>query len=153
MTRGPPPEPTALRILRGNPSRRPLNRNEPHPQSDPECPKPPGFLFGHAADEWRRIGPELHANGLLTRLDTTTFAVYCTAYGRWRTAEEMLEKEDLVTPGSSRNKVTNPILKIAVEAARDVIRYGNEFGLTPSARARVRAGGQPVNSKFGDLLA
>jgi len=29
--RGPPPKPTYLRILEGNPSKRPLNRNEPQP--------------------------------------------------------------------------------------------------------------------------
>ena len=136
---GPRPTPTVLKLMRGNPGKRPINRGELRPTSAPTCPDPPGFVTGYAADEWRRVAPELHRNGLLTVLDETIFAVYCVTYGRWRLAEEMLAAEDLVAAGSTRNKVVNPILRIAVEAARDVIRYGNEFGLTPSARARVRA--------------
>jgi phage terminase small subunit len=44
-----------------------------------------------------------------------------------------------VVEGSTDNKVVNLLFKIAVQAARDVIRFGNEFGLSPSSRARVTA--------------
>jgi phage terminase small subunit len=37
--------------------------------------------------------------------------------------------------------VVSPLLKIAMQAARDLIKFGNEFGLTPSARAHVAADG------------
>jgi P27 family predicted phage terminase small subunit len=84
-------------------------------------------------------------------LDESTFAAYCQSYGLWRMAEEKLASEDLVAPGCER-KVVNPVLKIASQAARDLIRFGMEFGLTPSSRARVAAGGPPGPSKFGDLL-
>jgi phage terminase small subunit len=57
-----------------------------------------------------------------------------------------------MVPGE-RHKVANPLLKIAAQAARDLIRFGTEFGLTLSARARVAAGITQVPSKFGDLLA
>ena len=37
--RGPPPKPTALRLLQGNPGKRRLNDAEPKPkQSLPRCP-------------------------------------------------------------------------------------------------------------------
>ena len=56
--------------------------------------------------------------------------------------------------GCEGNKVQNPICRIAREAARDVVKYAQEFGMTPSARARVAAGMPPGSvSKFGDLLA
>ena len=48
--RGPPPKPTYLRILEGNPSKRPLNRNEPQPPPV-ETLDPPDYLGGHAATE------------------------------------------------------------------------------------------------------
>lgn len=36
---GPKPKPTAIKILEGNPGKRPLNLNEPKPQRiAPECP-------------------------------------------------------------------------------------------------------------------
>jgi P27 family predicted phage terminase small subunit len=89
----------------------------------------------------------------LTILDETSFAAYCSAYGLWRAADERLAQEDLMVPGE-RHKVANPLLKVAAQAARDLIRFGAEFGLTPSSRARVAAGmPPPSNSKFGDLLA
>jgi P27 family predicted phage terminase small subunit len=148
------PTPIKLRLLRGNPGRRPLLR-EPQPKSAPKCPSPPAHLSEYAVQEWKRVSGELWALGLLTILDETSFAAYCQSYGLWRLAEERLASEDLVAPGSERNKVVNPVLKIACQAARDLIRFGSEFGLTPSARARVAAGMPPsaTGSKFGDLLS
>ena len=66
--RGPPPKPTYLRILEGNPSKRPLNRNEPQPPPV-ETLDPPDYLGGHAATEWCRIVPGLSAMRLLTIAD------------------------------------------------------------------------------------
>ena len=38
-TRGRKPKPTALKVLEGNPGKRPLNENEPKPERKaPECP-------------------------------------------------------------------------------------------------------------------
>jgi P27 family predicted phage terminase small subunit len=140
-------------LLRGNPSKRPIPR-EPQPKSAKIFPSPPSFLSEYAVYEWNRVGPELWQLGLLTVLDETSFAAYCQSYGLWRMAEERLAGQDLVSPGCERNKVQNPLLKIAAQAARDLIRFGAEFGLTPSARARVTAGMPPgPPSKFGDLLA
>jgi P27 family predicted phage terminase small subunit len=82
-----------------------------------------------------------------------TFAAYCAAYGRWRLAEEMLAGAELLVDGSAGNRVPNPLIKIAQQAARDLIKFGNEFGLTPSSRARVRAGVPEDHGKFSGLLA
>jgi P27 family predicted phage terminase small subunit len=56
--------------------------------------EPPDFLSAYARDEWRRVAPELHRLGLVTTLDVALLAVYCTAYARWRTAEELLAGMD-----------------------------------------------------------
>jgi hypothetical protein len=40
--------------------------------------------------------------GLLRVLDLSTFGTCCVAYGRWRHAERMLAKEELVVEGSDR---------------------------------------------------
>jgi phage terminase small subunit len=44
-------------------------------------------------------------------------------------------------------------VKIAANAAKDMLRFAGEFGLTPVARARIAAGvyAQP-NGKFDGLL-
>jgi P27 family predicted phage terminase small subunit len=87
-------------------------------------------------------------------LDESSFAAYCCAYATWRIADERLAQEDIMVPGE-RHDVANPLLKIAAQAARDLIKFGGEFGLSPSSRARVAAGMAPPSStsKFGDLLA
>jgi P27 family predicted phage terminase small subunit len=148
-----PPVPLHLKIARGNPGKRPLNRNEPQPRRAAACPEPPSWLGEYAAAHWRRIAPNLWQAGLLTVLDETVLAVLCTAYGRWHEAEELLAAEEVTVPGSNKNKVVNPLLKIAVEAARDVCAYGREFGLTPSARVRLRAETPDGLGKFKGLLA
>src|SRR5688572_9415358 len=50
--RGPAPRPTHLRVLDGNPSKRPLNGDEPMPDGAPTCPT---ILDKEAKQEWKRI--------------------------------------------------------------------------------------------------
>jgi P27 family predicted phage terminase small subunit len=160
---GPPPTPLHLRMLRGNPGKRRL-RPEPEPAREPQCPDPPAFVTGYAADEWWRVAPELHRLGLLTVLDIMPLAAYCVSYRRWRQAEEALAKMAERDPDTGaliiKNQVghpqRNPLVKIAADAAADMLRYANEYGLTPVARSRLAAGvgAQPSGgSKFGDLIA
>src|ERR1700680_4917197 len=75
---GPKPKPTTLKLLTGNPGKRPLNDAEPQPLvGDPGCPS---WLDAEAKREWKRIAPELVSLGLLTILDRATFAAYCQAW-------------------------------------------------------------------------
>lgn len=75
--RGPSPKPTPIRVLEGNPSRRPINENEPKP-TDGTPPMPP-HLDRRARVVWRQIAPELSRLGLLTVVDGEALASYCTA--------------------------------------------------------------------------
>jgi hypothetical protein len=59
--RGRRPLPTAIKELTGNPGKRPLNLDEPHPPKIiPKCPK---HLDENARKKWRRISLELHRLG------------------------------------------------------------------------------------------
>ena len=109
-----------LRMLLGNPGKRPL-RLEPQPARSPQCPDPPPFVTGYAADEWRRIAPELYQLGLLTVVDTVALAAYCGAYARWRTAEKVLER---LAHGDGQK----PLRRISRDAAADMVRFARAFG-------------------------
>ena len=61
------PQPTALKELKGNPGRRPLNEDEPKPEV--HLPGPPSHLSPAARREWRRAGAFLVEMGLMTDLD------------------------------------------------------------------------------------
>ena len=161
--RGPRPLPTTLKLIRGNPGHQVLNKSEPQPKQAESVPEPPEFLTGYAADEWRLVVVELYRLRLLTTIDTSVLAAYCQAYKRWRTAEAIvatMAERDPVTQGLMiRTKkgfaAQNPLVLTAQAAARDMVRYAAEFGLSPAARSRITAadaGGQGV-SKFDGLLA
>jgi len=112
---GPPPQPTNLRILRGNPGKRPI-KPEPQPERPAEPPEAPAFLVDYARDEWCRVVGELHRLKLLTILDISSLAAYCTAYARWRRAAEALAKiEGLnsVPAGLMIKRAQNPLVRIA----------------------------------------
>jgi P27 family predicted phage terminase small subunit len=159
--RGPPPQPLHLRVLRGNPGKRALRR-EVEPPREPECPEPPPFLAAYACDEWWRTAPSLHRLGLLTVADVNPLAAYCQAYARWREAEEVLAEmkaRDPLTKGLLVKTVAgdarrNPLVKIAADAAGDMVTYAGHFGLSPVARSRLAAGinGQPAPGKFDGLF-
>ena len=77
-TRGRKPKPTALKLLEGNPGKRPLNDREPVPlKGDIKCPD---WLLPEAKKEWKRLAPALEAMGVLTMADLTAFEGYCQAY-------------------------------------------------------------------------
>ena len=63
-TRGRKPKPTALKVLEGNPGKRPLNDREPvPPKGTLKCP---AWLLPEAKKEWKRLAPALEAMGVLT---------------------------------------------------------------------------------------
>ena len=89
-TRGRKPTPTAIKILHGNPGKRPLNKHEPMPEKKaPTCPK---WLDDEAKKEWKRLAPQMEQLGILTEADRTAFASYCQAYSRWKEAEEFMTR-------------------------------------------------------------
>jgi P27 family predicted phage terminase small subunit len=146
--------------LEGNPGHRRIPTNELRPRCD-KIPKPPPFLIGIARQEWRRIAPQCFVLGLLTNLDVASLAAYCQAYARWVIAEtrcaEMAERDELTSglmiKTTNGNVVQNPLVGTARRAAADMVRYASEFGLTPSARARLALNAEtPRKSKFDGLI-
>ena len=72
---GPKKKPTALKILQGNPGRRPINMNEPKPGL-PNM-EPPFPLRRIAKKLWDKYVPILAKLGVITELDVENFAVAC----------------------------------------------------------------------------
>jgi P27 family predicted phage terminase small subunit len=158
MPRGRKPTPVQLRVLQGNPHRRPIP-NTPDPEISADVPEAPDFLYAHARDEWLRIAPELHRMRLLSRVDLKTLEAYCIAYGRWREVEEALAEartkgEGLLITSNKGRPMEHPLIGTSRRACFEVLRYASEFGLTPAARSRVSQGLSPISldDKFGDLL-
>ena len=138
MHAGRKPKPTNIKILEGNPGKRPLNEYEPKPlKKAPPCPK---WLELEAKKEWRRLAKTLEAMGVLTDADMAAFAGYCQAYARWKEAEERITDRGLVirTPSGYPQQV--PYISIAQQYLKLMQQFAEQFGLTPAARSRIIAG-------------
>lgn len=136
---GRPPKPSKIRKLHGNPSKRPLNDAEPEPKPPAKPPTPPTWLGKEAKKEYRRVAKELFALGLLTELDRTALAAYAVAYERWVKANAGIEEHSLVlVVGENCYMQQSPYVAIANAAAKEMKSFLTEFGMTPSARSRLR---------------
>ena len=137
-TRGRKPKPTALKVLEGNPGKRPLNGREPvPPRATLKCP---AWLLPEAKREWKRLAPALEAMGVLTMADLTAFEGYCQAYARWKEAEAFITQHGSIfqTPSGYVQQV--PQVSIAQQNLKIMQSFCSEFGLTPATRARIIAG-------------
>ena len=132
-------QPSKLKLLKGNPGRRPISEDEPRPLIPSCIPEPPIWLEAYAKDEWSVVGPELYRMGLLTVVDLTAFAAYCQSYARWRLAEEHMSENGNTVVEETGLERRVPQAIISQAALVDMNRFGSAFGLTPSARTSIHA--------------
>ena len=128
--RGRKPKPTALKVLEGNPGKRPLNDHEPiPPKGELKCPS---WLLPEAKKEWKRLASSLEAMGVLTMADLTAFAGYCQAYARWKEAEEFITQHGSIfrTPSGYVQQV--PQVSIAQQNLKIMQSFCSDF--RPDAR-------------------
>ena len=71
--RGPVPTPTKIRMLNGNPSRRPLPANEPQFASG--IPDRPYGMSAAARKQWDALVGEMASSGVLRRVDGGALAM------------------------------------------------------------------------------
>jgi len=133
---GPTPKPTALKVLEGNPGKRPLPKNEPQP-GDVTRIKPPSYLPPLAKKEWKVILPQLQALGLISDLDIYGLAAYCNAYATWVDALGEIKKHGSLVMSPNGYPMPSPWIKISRDALAEMMQWLKEFGMTPAARSRV----------------
>ncbi len=139
--RGPPPQPTRLRLLRGNPGKRRIDGREPQPKvQTPICPQ---WLSAKAKQVWRDVVPVLKEMRILARVDRDALTAYCQTHARWKAAEQFLDEHGEIYPvrdekGNVKRMRPYPQVGIAITLLQMVRSYEQEFGMTPSARTRVQ---------------
>lgn len=140
--RGPAPKATNLRILEGNPSKRPLNDNEPQPEAGAICPE---WLSEDAQEEWERLAPVLEACGILTKADQYTLAAYCEAVSGYKAATLAVAQRGMVMQGERQRKVS-PEMAAQRNYAEQMIKFGTKLGLSPGDRASIKVPGPKQQS-------
>lgn len=147
------PKPTALKLVAGNPGRRAMNAKEPMPRrAIPPCPE---HLDDAGQAAFSRLAALLDAMGVLTLADALALERLADIYS------EILECRELIArDGRTYRTVTqqgdtlikgNPAVGQLHAADVRFRAYLIEFGLTPSARAKVEAA--PDDGEGGNPLA
>ncbi len=141
--RGPAPKPTAIRMLEGNPGRRPFNEREPIALAG--APAMPRHLNADARREWRRLVPLLLTMRVLSESDGIALANLCQTYATLISAQRMMDKQ--IKAGASGLLIKtgtgyvqqSPLLGIINKQMTLLNTQLREFGMTPSSRSRIEA--------------
>jgi P27 family predicted phage terminase small subunit len=156
---GRPPLPAQVHLLHGNPSKKPEAELAQPNEPKVTIPDPPEFLSELAREEWKRIAPELEQLGLIAEVYMASLAAYCVAFADWARARAAIERLHAEAPdelggyvqmtASGYQQITARLV-VANQAEQRMLKFAQEFGLTPSSRTRVTMGGNPQLALFPD---
>lgn len=155
--RGRRAQPTALKIVRGNPGHRALPKDEPAPpEIDPPKPKHV-HQDAVASEEWDRLLDLTTMKGcrVLTVADGPMLEATVMAYSLYRAALETMRSEGTTfeTTNSAGAIVIKirPEVQIEKDAWRRYVNGLTHFGLSPATRSKVKTieGGRDALGEFG----
>ena len=142
--RGRKPVPSHLKVVSGNPGRRPINKSEPKPVRS--RPAAPSHMSGKAQETWGYVSAILDRMGVLTEADAIALEMLCEAY-----ADHLSARATLSERGSHYYETTNqsgdvmhrahPAVAVMQDADKRIKAWLAEFGKTPSSRSRLKADG------------
>jgi len=165
--RGPAPQPTAIRVLNGNPARRPLPAKEPNYVSG--VPDKPSGMSSGARRAWDALVAEMGPSGVLRLVDGGALEMLCEDIAMLETMRKGLAQmaREIVKQAKKQGKsvVGGPMVHLSrtIEGRRtlatirelsaQIIVQRREFGLTPASNSRVTAGGEgtfdPLEALYG----
>jgi phage terminase small subunit len=133
------PQPSALRVLRGNPGKRKPNANEPKPPAGSVTK--PRALSAEAALVWDELAPICLAMKTLTPADVRVFRTMC----------ELVATLDAVVKTKGSEAFNARLERDTAIALRP---YYALFGLEPVSRARIQVPQDPEKpeSKWAGVL-
>ena len=132
---GRPRKPTKLKILTGNPGKRPLPKAEPQPTIG--IPTRPGWLSPEAKREWSRVVPELARLGLLARIDRALISAYCQCWATYVAAIKIVVEHGMTFTTPNGYIAQRPEVGIATRNLEKMNQLSAKFGFTPSDRLKI----------------
>lgn len=159
---GPPKTPTHLRLVRGNPSKRAINKSEPKPPSGvPPTPK----YFDKQGKYWfKRMAEELNALGVMSQLDARALELLVEAYIEYRHHCDTLEREGYTyavyseeNPDERKEREIrmikpHPAAMMKADVWKRIRAMLAEFGMTPSSRSKVNVTGPDADDPLAEFL-
>jgi P27 family predicted phage terminase small subunit len=142
MRRGPKPKPTHLKVIAGNPGKRPLG-NEPKPPVG--LPDPPEGMDEATKAVWLKLAAELESVGIATTVDALAFEMMVRSYADMQAAALKVASlgpvwmERAEETGKIPKFVYSPYWVVQNKEWKKLVQMLTEFGMTPSSRTRLAA--------------
>ncbi|MER8266521.1 phage terminase small subunit P27 family [Streptomyces griseus] len=135
----PKKRPAGLKLIEGRaPGRDSGGRKVVEPPAFKRLPpEAPDWLPAEARAEWDRIVPELARLDLLKPVDRSALTAYCLTWDRLVRAQREMESDGSVLSTNSQGRVRHPAVAVIEAASKELRAWAGEFGLTPSAEAKV----------------
>ena len=127
-------KPTLLKLVTGNPGRRPINSDEPEPILAEVVA--PDWLDEEARQKWDEV---IKLCPWIKAADADTLAMYCDAFSHYRKAQRLSIKTPVVKTPEGK-MIKNPAWTARNEAFQQVRSAGSELGLSPSSRSGITTG-------------
>lgn len=140
--------PTHLKLLSGNPGKRPINHDEPQVDGDLRTVPPPKGLGTEAKKMWKRM-LENSPHGMLKNLDQAELMRFCIAHESYIKAYEMVKTQGEVILNRHGDQKTNPWLAVMIKQGEIMASSGSNLGFSPVSRSKIKiqSGAKP-KSKF-----
>lgn len=132
--RGRKPKPTHLKLLEGNPGRRPLNHAEPVPVGD--LSEPPEWLNDSQKEGWAYAIASAPP-GLLKRIDRTLLTIWVVAEDLHREASEAVTIGGAIITTRNGEVAQNPYMTVMNRQVPVMLKAASELGFTPASRSRI----------------
>jgi phage terminase small subunit len=133
--------PTALKILRGNPGKRPLNRDEPQPDAL-DAGIPDVLTDAAARAEWTRAITPATKIGHVTSADRALAIAHCQLWATWLAQIAAAAGQPFVmAAGKNGYMIPNQAHVQAQRTIQLLISVDERLGFSPTSRAKVVAKG------------
>ena len=134
--KGRKPVPTHLKVIRGNPGKRALNKNEPQPVGD--LLEPPDWMSEAQKHGWS-YAIENAPRGLLRKLDRSVLTAWVVAEDLHRRATEQVDKFGILTKAPNTGvPMQSPYLPVVNKQAQLMLKAAEQLGFSPASRSRIQ---------------
>lgn len=155
MARGRKPTPTKLKVLRGNPGKRPLSKDEPQPPTGDM--DPPEWFDEIARQKWEHVYPILTDMKVLTQADYDVLCAYCDTYSKWLKATKFIRENgvSIEAVNIKGDIVYKRRVEVDIESdcGKRLRMLMSELGLTPATRPKLKVNApDQKGNKFREFL-
>jgi len=138
MSRGRKADSDVLRIVKGSSKKsEPTNPDPATPRAAQKVPSAPRTLSKEGKKLWRVTCKKLIDAGLLAETDIGEIELYCDAWEQHRKASEHIEQHGETAYAESGYEYLSPWVTIKKNAATQILKISQNFGLNPTARKSV----------------